>query len=321
MEVLRSEIVGLRAEVEALRGLLDKGHQMPRHCEHHEEVKPCREAAAAGCFCAKPQRGKALAGVPLSGSKEEELMLPERVTPQPSWEPPLHEVVSTVSSTQQGLASTEQEAIETYMDAQHQEEAPALEETPSWQFEPEAGPSAEVEAAKDIGRSVDDSPGRGTRALQGSASSPRFPRGFAGGSCSSSNVVLDPMDEMWRSVLQRFPQYPHWTLVKEKVAVYRLGSSEGRKVFCRVSRGGLQVRVGGGWMGALPFLAKHGPLCMGTGPNGEDMSSLYGTGNSEHLRLMLEVPVDLERLLVPTKAWAQRIGVCKVADVREQRRQ
>lgn len=60
---------------------------------------------------------------------------------------------------------------------------------------------------------------------------------------------------MWRAMLQRFPQYPHWCLVKERRCVYRMGSpgaesgdrafldrgQTGKKLACRVTPGGLQA--------------------------------------------------------------------------------
>lgn len=122
---------------------------------------------------------------------------------------------------------------------------------------------------------------------------------------------MDEVDEMWRSLLQRFPQYPHWCLVKEKRCVYRMGSQSGKKVVCRVSPGGLQVRVGGGWMAALPFLERYGPVHMG--PRcGEDPQFFHCTN--------VDLPASMERLLVPTKCWAQKIGIRKTPDLREQRR-
>eukprot|EP00439_Symbiodinium_sp_Y106_P060457 s1995_g8.t3 len=119
----------------------------------------------------------------------------------------------------------------------------------------------------------------------------------------------DEVDEMWRTVLQRFPQHPQWCLVKEKRCVYRMGSQTGKKIVCRVTHGGLQVRVGGGWMAAFPFLERYGPLNMGQ--KGEDM---------QYNCTSVDLPASMERLLVPTKSWAQRIGISKTPDLREQRR-
>ncbi|CAE7663911.1 unnamed protein product, partial [Symbiodinium sp. CCMP2456] len=119
----------------------------------------------------------------------------------------------------------------------------------------------------------------------------------------------DEVDEMWRTVLQRFPQHPQWCLVKEKRCVYRMGSQTGKKIVCRVTHGGLQVRVGGGWMAAFPFLERYGPLNMGQ--KGEDM---------QYNCTSVDLPPSMERLLVPTKSWAQRIGISKTPDLREQRR-
>jgi len=75
-------------------------------------------------------------------------------------------------------------------------------------------------------------------------------------------------------------------------------------------------------MGALAFLAKHGPQEMGL--DCDEFGDAYAlgsdAGSSAHLRSMLDVPPSMERLLVPTKCWAQRIGITTGSDVREQRR-
>merc|ERR1712232_252252 len=34
------------------------------------------------------------------------------------------------------------------------------------------------------------------------------------------------------------------------------------KIICQIVNDGLQVRVGGGWMGAVPFLERYGPISM-----------------------------------------------------------
>ncbi|CAJ1406486.1 unnamed protein product [Effrenium voratum] len=121
--------------------------------------------------------------------------------------------------------------------------------------------------------------------------------------------LTDEVDEMWRSLLQRFPQHPHWCLVKEKRCVYRMGSQTGKKILCRVTHGGLQVRVGGGWMAALSFLERYGPMNMGRYAEDHQFNCAS-----------VDVPASMERLLVPTKSWAQRIGISKSPDIREQRR-
>ncbi|CAE8629020.1 unnamed protein product [Polarella glacialis] len=144
------------------------------------------------------------------------------------------------------------------------------------------------------------------------SSSCRSP-GFASPRSSASSA--DEVDEMWRSVLQRFPQHPHWCLVKEKRCIYRMGSQAGRKILCRVSHGGLQVRVGGGWMTALAFLERHGPTSMGPRPGEEHFPSHSGSHHQG-----VDMPASMERLLVPTKSWASRIGISTTPDLREQRR-
>mmetsp|Transcript_82104 Transcript_82104/g.227694 ORF Transcript_82104/g.227694 Transcript_82104/m.227694 type:complete len:475 (-) Transcript_82104:96-1520(-) len=134
---------------------------------------------------------------------------------------------------------------------------------------------------------------------------------------------MDSIDGMWCAVLRRFPRQPHWTLLKESRGVYRMGGQAGRKLLCRVSHGGLQVRVGGGWMGAVPFLEKYGPSCMGPRPGEDKLQGHNGcgaVGAREHLSSLVDIPASMERLLVPTKCWAQKIGISKSPDLREQRR-
>lgn len=323
LEVLRGEITGLRAEVEALRGMLDGGQHK------HDEVKPSRCSALDRC--AQLQKGKEVAEnqmreafaeanrlrLELSTCRQrhrEAATLPRAdgdgepvvlgLTPQSSWEPPL------LCEEDGGEVLDATAPLEEYAGAEEGRHPSMLREQEAAVHESmlHGDSSVEMEAP-----AADEfpSPGRNHHS-SGYLSSPRSP---------IATDMIDHVDEMWRAVLQRFPQYPHWTLVKEKCGVYRMGTVYGRKIFCRVSRGGLQVRVGGGWMGAVPFLAKYGPIGMGVGPNGEELGNvMYGTGSSEHLRSMMEVPVEMERLLVPTKCWAQRIGICKVPDVREQRR-
>lgn len=119
----------------------------------------------------------------------------------------------------------------------------------------------------------------------------------------------DSIDEMWCAVLRRFPHYPHWTLLKVSRGIYRMGAPTGKKLLCRISNGGLQVRVGGGWMGAVPFLQKYGPPCMGA-----------QLGSTEVDASALDTPASMERLLLPTKSWATKIGIRTIRDVRERRR-
>lgn len=118
------------------------------------------------------------------------------------------------------------------------------------------------------------------------------------------------MDDLWCRILQKFHQHPDWALIKEKKGVYRMGHQGGRKILCQVSHAGLQVRVGGGWMDAESFLDKYGPTEMGTAEN-------WGRGadRSGHM----DTPPSMERLLVPTKCWASKIGISTTPDLREQR--
>lgn len=157
------------------------------------------------------------------------------------------------------------------------------------------------------------SPGHSASAPAARPPSPT--RGPAGRPPPRLSNGMDEIDELWRAALQRFPQYPHWCLVKEKRGLYRLGSPSGRKLLCRVSHGGLQVRVGGGWMGAIPFLEKYGPLTMGPAPTIDGRI----VGHHDYLSSMVDTPPSMERLLVPTKCWAQKIGISKSPDLREQR--
>jgi len=133
---------------------------------------------------------------------------------------------------------------------------------------------------------------------------------------------VDTMDSAWCAILREFPDYHWWVLVKEKPGLYRMGGPSGRKILCRNSHGGLQVRVGGGWMDAVAFLERYGPAEMGSSPQ-EDIPSQasrsVGAG-SEHLLDMMETSPSMERLLVPTKSWAQKIGISTTPDLREQRR-
>jgi len=70
------------------------------------------------------------------------------------------------------------------------------------------------------------------------------------------------MDEMWCEELKNFPEHPDWLLVKEKPGLYRMGATGGKKIVCCISQGGLQVRVGGGWMKAQEYLERYGPVGM-----------------------------------------------------------
>lgn len=125
------------------------------------------------------------------------------------------------------------------------------------------------------------------------------------------------MDDLWCTALQRFPEYPDWVLVKEKPGIYRMGGQDGKKLLCRITHGGLQVRVGGGWMSAISFLERHGPLHMAVRPPVEEV--LASSRSAKDLAEHIETPASMERLLLPTKCWAQKIGIHTSPDIREQR--
>merc|ERR1719401_911747 len=125
---------------------------------------------------------------------------------------------------------------------------------------------------------------------------------------------------MWCAVLQLFPEYPNWVLVKERNGVYRMGSPGGKKILCRISPDGLQVRVGGGWMPAVAFLERHGPASMSARPDDSSPSRGMGRCGSSCSLDQGELPPSMERLLLPTKCWAQKIGINTTPDIREQRR-
>jgi len=129
----------------------------------------------------------------------------------------------------------------------------------------------------------------------------------------------DEMDDMWCTVLQRFPQYPDWVLVKEKAGVYRMGGAGGKKILCRISHGGLQVRVGGGWMNAINFLERHGPTGMGVRSGDETPTRETASRRGGDDIALIGTSPSMERLLVPTKCWAQKIGINTTPDIREQR--
>eukprot|EP00927_Polykrikos_kofoidii_P046563 TRINITY_DN40764_c0_g1_i1.p1 TRINITY_DN40764_c0_g1~~TRINITY_DN40764_c0_g1_i1.p1 ORF type:complete len:829 (+),score=125.79 TRINITY_DN40764_c0_g1_i1:72-2558(+) len=134
----------------------------------------------------------------------------------------------------------------------------------------------------------------------------------------------DEIDMLWCSVLQHFPQHPDWILVKEKAGVYRMGNPSGKKILCRVSHGGLQVRVGGGWMSAVPFMERHGPQGMASKAGDETPTNggggSFSTASFEQGLAMMDTPPSIERLLVPTKCWASKIGINTTPDLREHRR-
>lgn len=139
----------------------------------------------------------------------------------------------------------------------------------------------------------------GSAARQQSRPESASPRGrWAGGATSRS----DEIDELWCRALQSFSANPDWVLVKERPGVYRLGSPAGKAIVSKVTHGGLQVRVGGGWMKSGDFLERYGPAVFGGGQ----------PSTEEH-------PPSVERLVTPTKCWASKIGVRTAPDYREQR--
>lgn len=146
----------------------------------------------------------------------------------------------------------------------------------------------------------------GSQKAQRSSSASRLSRDR---SCSGSLEQTDCIDDMWCTALRCFPNHPHWTMLKVSSGVYRLGSRTGKKILCQISHGGLQVRVGGGWMSANSFLQKYGSQYMGSGMGAENT-----------LDSSTDTPVNMERLLVPTKSWANKIGINTSPDLREMRR-
>jgi len=111
-----------------------------------------------------------------------------------------------------------------------------------------------------------DSPIRSPRARSSSprdpSQSPSFSCGHQAWAPPSRSRSVDLMDEMWCEELKNFPEHPDWLLVKEKPGLYRMGATGGKKIVCCISQGGLQVRVGGGWMKAQEYLERYGPVGM-----------------------------------------------------------
>eukprot|EP00927_Polykrikos_kofoidii_P029790 TRINITY_DN25698_c0_g1_i1.p1 TRINITY_DN25698_c0_g1~~TRINITY_DN25698_c0_g1_i1.p1 ORF type:complete len:956 (+),score=141.81 TRINITY_DN25698_c0_g1_i1:62-2869(+) len=133
----------------------------------------------------------------------------------------------------------------------------------------------------------------------------------------------DDIDTLWCDALKNFPHNPEWILVKEKHGVYRMGCPTGKKILCRISHGGLQVRVGGGWMSAVPFLERYGPQGM-VSKQGDETPTIGGGVSTPLIHdqgsSMMNTPPSMERLLVPTKCWASKVGINTMADQREYRR-
>ncbi|CAE7381864.1 unnamed protein product [Symbiodinium natans] len=277
---LRSEIEGLRAELDVLRALLDEGLQQRQEAERSQNALISRvEQLSSGKLHAEQQVRE---------------------------------------------AQTEMQWLRSELARCHRHTREELAELQTWPEDKTAEmeqPSLRNSSWSPPKKSASSPPSPKHRARANAAHGGEAPCPFqscSGMSRSSSYKGsayepaphTDEVDEMWRAVLQRFPQHPQWCLVKEKRCVYRMGSQTGKKIVCRVTHGGLQVRVGGGWMAAFPFLERYGPLNMGQ-KYGEDLQ--YNCTN-------VDLPPSMERLLVPTKSWAQRIGISKTPDLREQRR-
>jgi len=275
---LRSEIEGLRAELDALKTLLDEGVQQREETERNQS--------------ALITRVEQLSNYKIHADQQ------------------VREAQAETQWLRQELARRKRQDVEQVPEP----ERPMAPASPTRSKQPSMRQSSSWSPPKQT--SSPPSPSR--RSGKSGMNNGDQYRSTSGSSMSRSNSFknsqsgngTDEVDEMWRSLLQRFPQYPHWCLVKERRCVYRMGSQAGKKVVCRVSPGGLQVRVGGGWMAALPFLERYGPVNMG--PRcGEDPQ--FNCTN-------VDLPASMERLLVPTKSWAQRIGIRKTPDLREQRR-
>eukprot|EP00929_Paragymnodinium_shiwhaense_P013738 TRINITY_DN121590_c0_g1_i1.p1 TRINITY_DN121590_c0_g1~~TRINITY_DN121590_c0_g1_i1.p1 ORF type:complete len:494 (+),score=70.46 TRINITY_DN121590_c0_g1_i1:141-1622(+) len=120
----------------------------------------------------------------------------------------------------------------------------------------------------------------------------------------------DGIDELWCEALRQFPEHKDWILVKEKHGVYRMGGPYGRRIMCRVAAGRLQVRVGGGWVPAVQFLERHGPAGMNSSnARADGHETPTSTGLRQTSPSMMDTPPSLERLLVPTRSWANKIGM------------
>lgn len=126
---------------------------------------------------------------------------------------------------------------------------------------------------------------------------------------SPNFTQIDEVDEMWYNLLQNSPEHHDMIIVKERPGVYRLGSASGRAIMAKVSYAGLQVRVGGGWEPAEAFLKRYSAGLLG-----------HSTGSGDLASDGVTVPRPLSpRLLSPTKAWANRVGLPTAPDFRESR--
>ncbi|CAE7859388.1 unnamed protein product [Symbiodinium sp. KB8] len=283
---LRSEIEGLRAELDVLRALLDEGLQQRQDAERSQNALISRvEQLSSGKLQAEQQMREAQSEMHWLRGELARCHRHARSEVQ-SLQGPLDEG----HHLDNGTPDVEQPSL------RHASWSPPKQPASS----PPSPARHRARASPAHSVDVHCSPPNGSGMSRSSSYK---------GSSYEPAPHTDEVDEMWRTVLQRFPQHPQWCLVKEKRCVYRMGSQTGKKIVCRVTHGGLQVRVGGGWMAAFPFLERYGPLNMGQ--KGEDM---------QYNCTSVDLPPSMERLLVPTKSWAQRIGISKTPDLREQRR-
>eukprot|EP00439_Symbiodinium_sp_Y106_P057057 s1995_g8.t1 len=283
---LRSEIEGLRAELDVLRALLDEGLQQRQDAERSQNALISRvEQLSSGKLHAEQQMREAQ--TEMHWLRGELARCHRHARSEAQSLGPLDEG----HHLDNGTPDVEQPTLRHASWSPPKSQSASSPPSPARQRAP-ASPahSADVHCSLPSGSGMSRS-----SSYKGSSYEPA--------------PHTDEVDEMWRTVLQRFPQHPQWCLVKEKRCVYRMGSQTGKKIVCRVTHGGLQVRVGGGWMAAFPFLERYGPLNMGQ--KGEDM---------QYNCTSVDLPASMERLLVPTKSWAQRIGISKTPDLREQRR-
>lgn len=323
IDVLRTEIGELRGGLDSLRGLLNEGLQQRDAAERLQGATAARlqSVQQRKAFAEKEleeaqgeaQRLRAeLAQRPIVVCSEEQSNIPEEnvdgaamqelralenggyqsgtTTPELQRSMVTQAVtVATSSDLVSGATSSHHDAT-----SSHHAAAPQAHLARSSSYRAQLVPAPQPQARSPSPRS----------SASGGGAAPR--RSGAVGLERTDNI-----DEMWCAVLRRFPLCPHWSLVKEKRGVYRMGGVPGKRILCQVSHGGLQVRVGGGWMGAVPFLEKFGPSVMGLGPRQE---------RPQNVAASMDMPASMERLLVPTKCWAERIGINKVPDLREHRR-
>jgi len=332
MDGLRAEVGGLRSELEALRSMLGDGAQpddmqlLKLQSEQKPENSQQRQQAAveAHSRCAQPE-AESQPALPVGGGGFSTALCCG--------------VERAAQDIGEAFASLERRVADEF--ARRGDDGGASgprSRTQSAQGSPVGTPTASWEPpalASAASCPTTLATNQSQRSMQGLG---QATPGSAGGTPASEFLAMsrqgngassprlgaqrtDVIDELWCSALQRFPQYPHWTLLKEKRGIYRMGNPYGKKILCQVSHAGLQVRVGGGWMAAVPFLEKYGPTGMGTRPSEEKVSKVTTERRAcESMGSIIDTPASMERLLVPTKAWAQKIGINKNPDLREQRR-